>query len=64
LFDPFSHAEAGVPRQGLGLGLFIVQQIALAHGASCDVKSDEQGTTFAIQWPRGPGLDRGNPAIP
>jgi signal transduction histidine kinase len=64
LFDPFSHAAAGGPRQGLGLGLFIVQQIALAHGAFCDVKSDEHGTTFAIQWPRGPGLDRGNAAIP
>lgn len=55
LFDPFAHAETTGPRQGLGLGLFIVQQIAIAHGALCDVESDATATTFRIQWPRTPG---------
>jgi signal transduction histidine kinase len=58
LFDPFAHFDGASPRQGLGLGLYIVQQIALAHGGLCDVRSDESGTTFSIRWPRTPGADR------
>ncbi|HEU4615574.1 MAG TPA: ATP-binding protein, partial [Kofleriaceae bacterium] len=58
LFDPFAHADVAGPHRGLGLGLFIVQQIALAHGALCEVKSTEAGTTFSIRWPRAPGHDR------
>jgi len=58
IFDPFSQGEIAEPRHGLGLGLFIVQQIALAHGASCDVVSDDQATTFSIRWPRVPGTER------
>lgn len=50
------HASNG--SSGLGLGLFIVQQIALAHGGICDVVSDESGTTFSIRWPRTPGHAR------
>jgi signal transduction histidine kinase len=38
-----------------GLGLYIVQQIALAHGGWCRVTSTaEEGTTFTIAWPRYP----------
>jgi signal transduction histidine kinase len=58
LFDPFSQGEVVAPRKGLGLGLFIVQQIAIAHGALCDVTSNEQATTFSIRWPRTPGHER------
>jgi len=58
LFDPFAQADIAGPRRGLGLGLFIVQQIALAHGGLCDVTSDESGTTFSIRWPRTPGHER------
>jgi signal transduction histidine kinase len=58
LFDPFAHFDGAAPRRGLGLGLYIVQQIALAHGALCDVRSDESGTTFGIRWPRTPGAGR------
>ncbi len=58
LFDPFTHGEIAGPRRGLGLGLFIVQQIAIAHGALCDVTSDETATTFSIRWPRTPGDER------
>jgi signal transduction histidine kinase len=54
LFEPFQ--SGSVPRartQGLGLGLYIVQQIALSHGGSVEVESDEQhGTTFTVTLPR------------
>lgn len=63
LFDPFAHGELAGPRRGLGLGLFIVQQIAIAHGALCDVTSDENATTFSIRWPRTPGHQRREMAI-
>ena len=53
IFDPFARAEAALDRPGLGLGLYIVQQIALAHGAHCEVESAPEATTFAIRWPRG-----------
>ena len=53
LFDPFRRG-ARAKRGGLGLGLYIVQQIALAHGAGCTVESNEAGTTFRIRWPRTP----------
>jgi signal transduction histidine kinase len=40
-------------RGGLGLGLFIVAQIAAAHGGSAFAESSaESGTTFTIQLPR------------
>jgi signal transduction histidine kinase len=54
LFDPFRRGSRA-RRGGLGLGLYIVQQIALAHGATCVVdSSEERGTTFRIAWPRAP----------
>lgn len=37
----------------LGLGLYIVQQVARAHGGTVDVRSDEgQGTHFFVTLPR------------
>jgi signal transduction histidine kinase len=58
IFDPFAAGDPTSPRHGLGLGLYIVQQIALAHGGSCAVVSDDSGTTFTIRWPRTPGAER------
>lgn len=52
LFDPYQRGTG--PAAGLGLGLYIVQQIALAHGARCEVSSDTQTTTVSIVWPRVP----------
>jgi signal transduction histidine kinase len=52
IFDPFARGDPTELRHGLGLGLYIVQQIALAHGAACEVSSTEIATTFAIRWPR------------
>jgi signal transduction histidine kinase len=54
LFDPF-RPERSKRADGLGLGLYIVQQIALAHGARTSVSSTEaDGTVFTIVWPRSP----------
>jgi signal transduction histidine kinase len=54
LFDPFATFDSGLPSSGLGLGLYIVQQIALAHGGTCEVRSDDTGNVFSIRWPRTP----------
>jgi signal transduction histidine kinase len=37
---------------GLGLGLFIVREIARAHGGEVEARSDEGETTFAVRLPR------------
>ena len=54
LFDPFRrarHAKAAAA-QGLGLGLFICQQIVAAHGGTTVVESSEAlGTTFSVTLP-------------
>jgi phosphoserine phosphatase RsbU/P len=50
LFEPF---KRGSESEGLGLGLYIVQQIVRAHGGAITVDSSENaGTTFTILWPR------------
>ncbi len=54
LFDPFHGAQPHVGRQkGLGLGLYIVQQIVRAHHGTIDVACDD-GTRvrFRIAMPR------------
>jgi two-component system sensor histidine kinase/response regulator len=52
IFDPFRDRSASRSR-GLGLGLFIAQQIALAHSGGIDVGSSaEEGTRFTITLPR------------
>ena len=53
LFDPFRGHQHNMARtEGLGLGLYIVQQIILAHGGTIDVSSSEGVTTFEIHLPR------------
>ncbi|WP_257457797.1 PAS domain-containing protein [Archangium lipolyticum] len=54
IFEPFRRAtDDGHPTSGLGLGLFIVQQIARAHGGRVEVRStQEEGTTFGVWLPR------------
>ena len=56
LFDPFASGgeDTRRVREHLGLGLYIVRQIALAHGATVDITSDERCTAFEIRWPRTP----------
>jgi signal transduction histidine kinase len=53
IFEPFRERanERGRPR-GLGLGLYIVKEIAQAHGGSIDVASTaDDGTTFTLRLP-------------
>jgi len=54
IFDPFRQGEGGQARS-VGLGLYIVQQIVLAHGGQIHVTSpDSDGTTFTVRLPRHP----------
>jgi signal transduction histidine kinase len=54
LFEAFQRgtSESG-PNAGLGLGLYIVQQIVEGQGGSIEVRSeDRDGTTFTVKLPR------------
>jgi signal transduction histidine kinase len=52
LFEPYSRPVTDGPRAGLGLGLYISSQIAIAHGGSLKVESSrEKGTTFTFRMP-------------
>jgi two-component system, sensor histidine kinase and response regulator len=57
LFDPFRGAQRQAGRtEGLGLGLYIVRQIVVAHGGTVDVQSgNDNRTIFLITVPRKPG---------
>ena len=51
IFEPGRRGDAR--SGGLGLGLFIVRQIVLAHGGTIEVRSSEgEGTTFTARLPR------------
>ena len=53
LFDPFAGVQDPNRSGGLGLGLYIVRQIAQAHHGSVAVRSDDGAhTVFTVQLPR------------
>jgi signal transduction histidine kinase len=57
LFQPFTHGDPprgdGDRPRGLGLGLYIVQQIVTAHGGTVSVESSAAlGTRFTVRLPR------------
>lgn len=56
LFDPFRGTREprgdGAPSRGLGLGLYVASQIALAHGGELSVGCDGGGTVFTLRLPR------------
>jgi signal transduction histidine kinase len=51
LFQPFRRGHT-TSSTGLGLGLFIVDQIARAHGGTVTVLSDADATRFLVRLPR------------
>ena len=51
LFQPFFRGDMRPSQQGLGLGLFIVSEIAKAHRGTIDVTSDEELTRFTFTMP-------------
>lgn len=55
IFEPFARgAHPAHASKGLGLGLFIANEIAKAHGGSIRVTSDPvAGTVFTVSLPRG-----------
>jgi sigma-B regulation protein RsbU (phosphoserine phosphatase) len=53
LFEPMTRGEAPGHLRSVGLGLYIVREIAIAHGGSVEFRSAEGlGTTFVIELPR------------
>lgn len=56
VFNPFRQLEQGRAKSkdssSLGLGLYIVQAIVVAHQGEIDVESTDQGTTFTMRLPR------------
>jgi len=60
IFDPFKTSAAPTPeednakrKRSLGLGLYIVGQIAEVHGGRVAVRSTAaEGTCFSVHWPR------------
>ena len=52
IFDPFRGGQPAARTEGLGLGLYIVQQIVVAHQGSIDVESAAGHTTFRLRIPR------------
>lgn len=52
LFLPYSRPANDTPQAGLGLGLYIANQIALSHGGRLDVCSSlQKGTVFSFHLP-------------
>ncbi|HYO71990.1 MAG TPA: ATP-binding protein [Archangium sp.] len=55
LFQPFRRGTTGkAATRSVGLGLYIVRQVAHAHGGEVEVRSlAGEGTTFTVRLPRG-----------
>ncbi len=51
LFEPFFRGADQPSRQGLGLGLYIAHQIALAHGGTLRADSTPDATVFTFTMP-------------
>jgi PAS domain S-box-containing protein len=56
IFNPFrrGHRDSNTSRtEGLGLGLYISREVAVAHGGKIELRSsDAEGTTFQVTLPR------------
>jgi signal transduction histidine kinase len=51
LFQPFRRGPRADAERHMGLGLFIVQQLAHAHGGGVAVRSTPEGTHFSVHLP-------------
>jgi signal transduction histidine kinase len=51
LFKPFQRASASTAHDGLGLGLYIVDEIAKSHGGKMDVSSVDGMISFTFTMP-------------
>ncbi|MDQ1813407.1 ATP-binding protein [Massilia sp. CCM 9210] len=58
LFKPFWRASGHAASEGLGLGLFIVAEIARSHGGTLEVKSDHGATRFTFRMRAGEPAER------
>jgi signal transduction histidine kinase len=58
IFESFAKRTAEgaglVAHEGLGLGLYIVSEIAKAHGGDVEARCEGEQTTFAVRLPRQP----------
>ncbi len=56
IFDPLkrgpAHPDSQNTDSGLGLGLYIVREVARAHGGEVYVRSDKAETVFVVRLPR------------
>ena len=56
IFDPLKrglgHGNCDDSGAGLGLGLYIVREVARAHGGEVTVLSDSRETVFTVRLPR------------
>jgi signal transduction histidine kinase len=51
LFDPFPHEGKGAPSQSVGLGLFIVRELAVAMDGAVTYQRIDDMTTFTVRLP-------------
>jgi len=54
IFEPFSRGTVQPSREGMGLGLYISDQIAAAHGGTLQAVSTPQQTRFTFRMPLKP----------
>lgn len=52
LFEPLKRGAMSEHHGGLGLGLYIVREIAKGHGGTAEARSDERATVFTVTLPR------------
>jgi len=64
LFKPFWRASSQASSEGLGLGLFIVSEIARSHGGDLDVDSSEEATRFTFRLKSSNVMERRKVARP